>query len=174
VLHVECWQSHIWYLPQHERLPLPLIDNCINALQGCSWFSTLDLPAGYHSIPIAETNHKTAFITRVGCHWYTIMPFGLTGTPSIFQPLSRASLSSAMLYQNTELPCKRRKLRQSETGPCGYYLGFAYIATQRYTLLKRDVVFKWMPACQQAFETLKGLLTNEPVLALPSDWYFHS
>jgi len=26
-----------------DSSPLPLIDNCLNALQGSSWFSTLDL-----------------------------------------------------------------------------------------------------------------------------------
>jgi len=47
-----------------DSYPLPLIDNCLNALQGSTWFSTLDLRAGYYIIPIAETDKdKTAFIT---------------------------------------------------------------------------------------------------------------
>jgi len=71
-----------------DGYPLPLIDNCLNALQGSVWFSTLDLCAGYHNIPIAvEDRDKTAFITRGGCHHYTVMPFGLTGAPSVFQRL---------------------------------------------------------------------------------------
>ena len=49
-----------------DSYPIPLIDNCLNALQGSSWFSTLDLRAGYYNIPIAESDRdKTAFITRV-------------------------------------------------------------------------------------------------------------
>ena len=60
----------------------------MNALHGSSWFSTLDLRAGYYNIPIAESDrHKTAFVTRGGCHRFTVMPFGLTGAPSVFQRL---------------------------------------------------------------------------------------
>jgi len=71
-----------------DSYPLPLIDNCLNALQGSSWFSTLDLRAGYYNIPVAEKDRdKTAFITRSGCHRFTVMPFGLTGAPSVFQRL---------------------------------------------------------------------------------------
>jgi len=47
-----------------DSYPLPLIDNCLNAIQGSVWFSTLDLRAGYHNIPIAaEDRDKTTFIT---------------------------------------------------------------------------------------------------------------
>ena len=56
---------------------LPLIDNCLNALQASSWFSTLDLRAGYYNIPIAEADRdKTAFVTQSGCHRFTVIPFG--------------------------------------------------------------------------------------------------
>ena len=70
-----------------DSYPLPLIDY-LNALQGSVWFSTLDLRAGYHNIPIAvKDRDKTAFITMGGCHRYTVMPFGLAGAPSMFQRL---------------------------------------------------------------------------------------
>ena len=65
-----------------DSYPLPLIDNCLNARQGSAWFSTLDLRAGYYNIPIAEP-----FVTRSGCHRFTVIPFGLTGAPSVFQRL---------------------------------------------------------------------------------------
>ena len=71
-----------------DSYPLPLIDNCINAMSGSTWFSTLDLRAGYHNIPVAaQDRDKTAFITRRGCWRYTVMPFGLTCSPSVFQRL---------------------------------------------------------------------------------------
>ena len=71
-----------------DSYPLPLIDNCLNAMSGASWFSTLDLRAGYHNIPVAEKDRdKTAFITRRGCWRYTVMPFGVTCAPSVFQRL---------------------------------------------------------------------------------------
>ena len=55
-----------------DSYPLHLIDNCLNALAGSSWFSTLDLRSGYYNIPIAEEDRdKTAFVTRSGCYRFT-------------------------------------------------------------------------------------------------------
>jgi len=69
-----------------DSYPLPLIGNCLSALQGLSWFSTFDLRAVYYNIPIAESDgEKTAFVTRAGCHRFTVMPYRLTGAPSVFQ-----------------------------------------------------------------------------------------
>ena len=52
-----------------DAYPLPLIDNCLNAMHGAAWFSTLDLRAGYHNIPVAEVDRdKTVFIMRRGCY----------------------------------------------------------------------------------------------------------
>ena len=71
-----------------DSYPLPLIDNCLNALSGSSWFSTLDLRSGYYNIPIAEEDRdKSAFVTRSGCFRFTVMPFGMTCAPSVFQRL---------------------------------------------------------------------------------------
>ena len=48
-----------------DSYPLPLIDNCLNALSGSSWYSTLDLRSGYYNIPIAEEDRdKSAFSTE--------------------------------------------------------------------------------------------------------------
>jgi len=77
-----------------DSYPLPLIDNCLNALSGSSWYSTLDLRSGYYNIPIAkEDRDKSAFVTRRGCFRFTVMPFGLTCAPSVFQRLMDIVLS---------------------------------------------------------------------------------
>ena len=77
-----------------DSYPLPHIDNCLNALSGSSWFSTLDLRSGYYNIPIAEQDRdKSAFVTRRGCYRYTVMPFGMTCAPSVFQRLMDCVLS---------------------------------------------------------------------------------
>jgi len=50
---------------KQNSYPLPLIDNCLNALYGSLWYSTLDLRSGYYNIPIAEEDRdKSAFVTR--------------------------------------------------------------------------------------------------------------
>jgi len=48
----------------------------------------LDLRSGYYNIPIAEKDRdKSAFVTQGGCFRFTVMPFGLTCAPSVFQRL---------------------------------------------------------------------------------------
>jgi hypothetical protein len=54
----------------------------------------------------------------------------------------------------------------------GYYRcsieGFSKIAKPMTALLAKKVEFKWTPACQESFETLKKKLTTTPVLILPN------
>jgi len=70
---------------KQDSYPLPLIDNCLNALSGSSLYSTLDLRSRYYNISIAEEDRdKSAFVTRSGCYRFTVMPFGLTCAPSVF------------------------------------------------------------------------------------------
>jgi len=89
---------------KQDSYPLPLIDNCLNALSGSSWYSTLDLRSGYYNIPIAEENRdKSAFVTRSGCYRFTVMPFGLTCASSVFQKLidcvlCRLSYMTCLVY----------------------------------------------------------------------------
>ena len=53
----------------------------------------------------------------------------------------------------------------------GYYRcfieGFSKIARPMTALLAKKVEFKWIPACQKSFETLKEKLTTTPILILP-------
>jgi hypothetical protein len=59
---------------------------------------------------------------------------------------------------------------KSFIGMAGYYRhfieGFSKIARPMTALLAKNVEFKWTPACQESFETLKKLTTT-PVLILP-------
>jgi hypothetical protein len=60
---------------------------------------------------------------------------------------------------------------KSFIGMAGYYRrfieGFSKIARTMTALLAKKVEFKWTPACQKSFETLKEKLTTAPVLILP-------
>jgi hypothetical protein len=59
----------------------------------------------------------------------------------------------------------------------GYYRrfieGFFKIARPMTALLAKKVEFKWTPACQKSFETLKEKLTATPVLIMP-EFIIHS
>jgi hypothetical protein len=53
-------------------------------------------------------------------------------------------------------------------GYCQRFIeGFSKIARPMTALLAKKVEFKWTPACQKSFETLKDKLTMTPVLILP-------
>jgi hypothetical protein len=60
---------------------------------------------------------------------------------------------------------------KSFIGMVGYYRrfieGFSKIAKPMTALLAKKVEFKWTPACQESFDTLKRKLTTSPVLILP-------
>jgi hypothetical protein len=57
----------------------------------------LDAFSGYHQVRIAEEDEeKTAFITPLGCFWYTRTPFGLENAGATFQRVMRECLGTQM------------------------------------------------------------------------------
>ena len=74
--------------------PIPCTQDCLDAVAGTTIFSTMDITAAYHQIPVAEEDiPKTAFITKYGLYEFKTMPFGLKTAPQIYQTLMKLALS---------------------------------------------------------------------------------
>ena len=68
--------------------PMPKVEDIFSKLNGVKYFSSLDLRAGYHHIPLDKSSiPKTAFNSPFGKYEYVKVPFGLAQAPAYFQEL---------------------------------------------------------------------------------------
>lgn len=75
--------------------PIPRIDDLIDSLGKATVFTSLDLLAGYHQLPLSHTDsERSAFRTPFGTFAYRVLPFGLKNAPSVFQRTMNKLLSS--------------------------------------------------------------------------------
>ena len=68
--------------------PMTKVEDIFSKLNGATYFTTLDLRAGYHHIPLDKPSiPKTAFNSPFSKFEYMKAPFGLAQTPAYFQEL---------------------------------------------------------------------------------------
>lgn len=72
---------------------MPRIDDQIDQLRDCIYYSTLDLFSGYYQVEMSEElKAKTSFVTCDGQYEFNRMPFGLSNAPSVFQRIINSVL----------------------------------------------------------------------------------
>ena len=78
---------------------LPRIEETLDALQGASWFSTVDLKSGYYQMGLHEEHkERTAFTAGpLGLFQFKRLPFGLRNAPASFQRLMQHVLGDLYL-----------------------------------------------------------------------------
>uniref|UniRef100_A0A0A9B9P0 Reverse transcriptase domain-containing protein n=1 Tax=Arundo donax TaxID=35708 RepID=A0A0A9B9P0_ARUDO len=76
---------HLNALTQKGKYPMPIIDEFLDELGHASWFSSLDLTAGFHQVLLQQgEEYKTAFQTHGGHYEFRVMAFGLACAPNTF------------------------------------------------------------------------------------------
>lgn len=77
-----------------DKFPLPRIDEILDQLGRARYFSTLDLMAGFHQIPLDPESRKfTAFSTNTGHYQFKRLPFGLNISPNSFQRMMNIAMA---------------------------------------------------------------------------------
>ena len=76
---------HLNAITVKNRYPLPIINELLDELAEASWFTSLDLWAGYHQIcMVARDESKVAFKTHQDHYEFKVMSYELTGAPATF------------------------------------------------------------------------------------------
>ena len=88
---VDFWRLNSLTL-NSNALPIPRIEDFINALAGSTVYLVTDFLSAYCQVSMAEKDiPKTAYCSKYGLHEF--LPFGLTGAPATYQHLMELVLA---------------------------------------------------------------------------------
>nr|GEY12888.1 retrotransposon protein, putative, Ty3-gypsy subclass [Tanacetum cinerariifolium] len=150
-----------------NRYPLPRIDDLFDQLQGSRYLSKINLRSGYHQLRVRKEDiPKTTFRTRYRHFEFTVMPFGLTNAPAVFMDLMnrvcRPYLDKFVIVFINDILIYSKSKEEHEV-----HLKLIL------KLLKKEKLFGKFSKCkfwlqeENAFQTLKDMLYDAPILALP-------
>lgn len=71
-----------------DCFPIPLVEDILDNLSGCQFFSSLDLKSGYWQVSLDEDSKPlTAFQVGNALYEFNVLPFGIRNAPATFQRL---------------------------------------------------------------------------------------
>ncbi|GMF22931.1 unnamed protein product [Phytophthora fragariaefolia] len=124
--------------------PIPRKDVLHNNMAGCTVFSALNMVDGYYQLLMRESD----------------IPLTATKYPQ---------RDAAGVVGNAPGAKDLRKWLGLANYLHKYSANYADMARPLTNLLKKDVVWSWTSAAQQAFEAIKSSLQSAPILALPDE-----
>nr|GEX76885.1 hypothetical protein [Tanacetum cinerariifolium] len=161
-----------------NRYPLPRIDDLFDQVQGSQYFSKIDLRSGYHQLRVREEDiPKTAFRTGYGHFEFTVIPFGLTNALAVFMDLMnrvyRPYLEKFVIVFIDEILIYSKSKEEHEV-----HLKqilellkkeklFGKFSKCEFWLQEKNKKFEWGDEQENAFQTLKDMLCDALILALP-------
>ncbi|KAA0034981.1 Transposon Tf2-9 polyprotein [Cucumis melo var. makuwa] len=156
-----------------DKFPIPVIEELFDELNGATWFSKIDLKAGYHQIRMNSKDiEKIAFRTHEG-HYEFMCSFAKTKVDYLGHIISGkgVEVDPEKIRAIKEWPTpKNVREVQGFLGLTGYYRKFVQhygsIAAPLTQLLKLGG-FKWNKDAEEAFLKLQNAMMTLPVLAVP-------
>ncbi|XP_041350871.1 uncharacterized protein K02A2.6-like [Gigantopelta aegis] len=172
-----------------EHHPMKTVEEVVSEIASAQVFSVLNAKSGFLQICLdEESSFLTTFNTPVGRYRWLRLPFGIKSASEIFQRIMDQMLegiSGATAVMDDILVAARtveehdiilwKTLAVKDKEGVRRFIGFVtYLAkfipnlseedVPLRQLLKNDILFQWQPAQQCAFDRLKQLCCEPPVL----------
>ncbi len=98
-IRVCCDYRRINAITQPDSFPLPRINEVVDVLKGCKYFTLIDMASGYTQVGVAEKDkHITAFCVPYGLFEYNRMPFGLSNSVATYSRLMTKIFSGDLFF----------------------------------------------------------------------------
>nr|GFA14147.1 retrotransposon protein, putative, Ty3-gypsy subclass [Tanacetum cinerariifolium] len=158
--------------------PFPRIDDLFDQLQGLWYLSKIDLQSGYHQLRVRKEDiPKTVFRMRYGHFEFTVMPFGLTNAPTVFMDfmncVGRPYLDKFVIIFIDDILIYSKSKEEHEVH---LKLILEFLKKEKlfgkflkceFWLQEKNKKFEWGDEQENAFQTLKDMLCDALILALP-------
>nr|GEU96283.1 reverse transcriptase domain-containing protein [Tanacetum cinerariifolium] len=148
---------------QKDHFPLPFMDQMLERLVGNQYYCFLDGFFGYFQIPIdPKDQEKTTFTCPYMTFAYRRIPFGLCNAPRMFQRCMMAIFHD-MIEKTMEVFMDDFSVFRNSFQSCLSHLK-KMLKRPMTRLLEKDTPFIFSQECVDAFQTLKRMLTEAPIL----------
>lgn len=103
-------------ITENHDFPIPLIDDILNGLSGCEFFSTLDIKGAFHQIEMEKNSRDyTSFTVGNFKYRWLRMPMGLTSAPLTWQTILIDLIGNGVfVYLDDVIICTRTRKEHEE------------------------------------------------------------